>query len=140
MVTWFAFLRRFGIGNDTANLFQIIPAIVALVIVALVWARRGIDDDLKIAVLLLAILTATPYAYQYESMLSLLAALFLLRAGIGTTPAGRAWLFALWVMPAVGELTPGLYIADFAAPIIGASLVACAVIALRRAPRPALAT
>jgi hypothetical protein len=139
MITWFAFLRRLGFENDTANLFQIFPAIVALATVAFVWARRGIDADLKLAVLLLATLTATPYAFQYETMLILLAALFMLRAGIGETPAGRAWLATLWLMPAIGQLTPGLYIAQFAAPIISASLLACAVIALRRAPRAALA-
>ena len=137
MVTWYAFLRQFGVGHETANLIQIIPAILALVAVVVVWARRGIDADLKIAVLLLATLTATPYAFQYESMLALIAALFMLRAGIGMTPAGRAWLFALWLLPVPGRLIPGLEVAYYAAPVIAASLALCTLIALRQASRTA---
>jgi hypothetical protein len=136
MITWYAFVLWLGGSHETAWLVQIIPAVLAPATVAFVWAQRGIDADLKVAVLLLATLTATPYAFHYELTLVLVAALFMLRAGIGGTPAGRAWLVTLWVMPVIGQLIPGLY---HAAPIIGVSLLLCAVIAFRRASSAALA-
>ncbi len=68
-------------------------------------------------------------------MLALIAALFMLRAGTGMTPAGRAWLFALWMLPVPGRLVPGLEVGYYAAPVIAASLALCTLIALRETSR-----
>lgn len=135
MVTWYAFLRRFGIDHETATLIQLLPSALGLAAVALVWSRKGASPDLKIATLLLGTLTATPYAYQYESVLALLAALFLLRAGVGATQTGRLGLFLLWLLPLPGRVTPGLHLAQYAAPVIAAALAYCVALALRDGPR-----
>ena len=87
--------------------------------------------DLKIAVLFLATLISTPYAYQYELVLAVLGALFLARAGLGQTAAGRAWLTALWLLPVPGWLAAGFDIADYAAPVLTLSVAACTALSLR---------
>ena len=58
-------------------------------------------------------------------------ALFLARAGIGHSPAGRAWLAALWLLPVPGWLIGGLEIAHYSAPALTLSVAACTLLALR---------
>jgi len=133
MVTWYAFGRQTGAAHDTAILVQIVFSLGALAAVALLWARPGVSADLKVAGLLLATLTATAYAFQYELVLAIVAAFFLARAGVGQSPAGRAWLAALWLLPLPGWLIGGLEIAHYAAPALTLSAASCTVLALRRA-------
>jgi hypothetical protein len=138
MITWYAFARLFGAGHETALALQMLSLAAAAGAVGLLWSRRGIAMDLKIAALCLATLISTPYAYQYELVLAVAGALFLARAGLGHSPAGRAWLAALWLLPVPGWLIGGLEIAHYAAPALSLSAAACTVLALRR-PDPASA-
>ena len=92
--------------------------------------HSGAAFDLKAATLCLATLISTPYAFQYELVLAVLAALFLARAGIGHSPTGRVWLAALWLLPVPGWLIGGLEIAQYAAPALTLSLALCARLAL----------
>jgi hypothetical protein len=133
MITWYAFSRQVGAGHDTATAVQVLSLAVSAGAVGVLWSRRAVAMDLKIAGLCLAILTSTPYAYQYELVLAVLAALFLARAGVGDSLLGRVWLFVLWALPVPGWLIGGLEIAQYAAPVLSASLLLCAIGALRAA-------
>jgi hypothetical protein len=133
MITWYSCARQFGIGHDTAIVIQLLSLALGAGIVGLLWSRRGVATDLRIAALCLATLTSTPYAHQYELVLAVLAALFLAREGIGDSAAGCLWLLVLWLLPVPGWLFGGLEIADYAAPVLTLSLLLCAVLALRPA-------
>jgi hypothetical protein len=132
MITWYAFARQVGVDHQTALAIQMLSLAAAAGAVGLLWSRRSVAPDLKIAALLLATLISTPYAYQYELVLAVAGALFLTRAGIGNSPAGRAWLTALWLLPVPGWLIGPLEIAHYAAPALTLSVAACTVLALRR--------
>lgn len=132
MITWYAFARQFGAGNETALAVQMLSLAAAAGAVGLLWSRRSVAPDMKLAVLLLATLISTPYAFQYELVLAVAGVLFLARAGIGRSPAGRAWLAAIWLLPVPGWLIGGLEIAHYAAPVLTLSVAACIVLALRR--------
>ncbi len=132
MITWYAFARQFGAGHETALALQMLSLAAAAGAVGLLWSRRRVGLDLKIAALLLATLISTPYAFQYELVLAVAGALFLARAGVGQSPAGRAWLAALWLLPVPGWLIGGLEIAHYTAPALTLSVACCTVLALRR--------
>jgi len=132
MITWYAFAIQLGASHEVALAVQAPSLALAAGSVGLLWSRSGVAPDLKIAVLCLATLSSTPYAYQYELVLAVAGALFLARAGIGRSPAGRAWLAAIWLLPVPGWLIGGLQIAHYAAPALTLSLAACTVLALRR--------
>ena len=132
MITWYACARQFGAGHETALALQMLSLAAAAGAVGLLWSRRSVAPDLKLAALLLATLFSTPYAFQYELVLAVAGALFLARAGIGHSPAGRAWLAALWLLPVPGWLIGGIEIAHYAAPVLALSVAACTVLALRR--------
>jgi hypothetical protein len=136
MITWYAFARQFGAGHESATLIQILSLAASAIAVGVVW-RRGTSFDLKAATLCLATLISTPYAFQYELVLALAAALFLARAGVGTTLPGRLWLAVLWALPLPGWLIGGLEIAQYAAPVLTLSVGACLLLA--RLQRPAAA-
>ena len=132
MITWYAFARQFGAGHEIALAIQMLSLAAAAGAVGLLWSRRRVGLDLKIAALLLATLISTPYAFQYELVLAVAGALFLARAGVGQSPAGRAWLAALWLLPVPGWLIGGLEIAHYTAPALTLSVACCTVLALRR--------
>lgn len=134
MITWYAFSRQFGLGHDAALVVQTISLIGAAAAVGLVWSRTRTPMDLKIAVLCLATLISTPYAFQYELVLAVLGALFLARAGVGHKPAGRAWLAALWLLPVPGWLIGGLEIAQYTAPVLTLSVATCTALSLKMPP------
>ena len=131
MVTWYALSRQLGAGAGPALAVQALSLAAAVAAVALVW-RRPATFDLRVAVLCLATLVATPYAFQYELVLAVVAALFLARAGVGAHAGGRAWLAALWLLPVPGWLIPGLEIAHYAAPVLTLSAAAATGLALRQ--------
>lgn len=133
MITWYAFARQFGAGHETALAVQMLSLAAAAGAVGLLWSRRGVAMDLKIAGLCLATLISTPYAYQYELVLAVVAALFLARVGVGTSAPGRAWLMALWFLPVPGWLIGRLEIAQYAAPVLTAALALCLLRARRGA-------
>ena len=132
MVTWYAWGRQFGLGHETALALQALFVAAAAVMVWLVWSRREVAFDLKAAALCLGALISTPYAFQYELVLAVVAALFLARSHIGGRRAGLAWLAVLWALPLPGWIVPGLEIAAYAAPVLAASLAATVHLALRR--------
>lgn len=134
MITWFAFARQhFGAGQ-TPYLVQAGFTGVAAFCAVLLWAKPAIPRDLRIAGLLLAILTGAVYAFQYETLLSTVAILFLARAGAARTAPGRAWLALLWLLPLPHRIFTDLIVAQYAAPVIALSLAICMAMALRRVP------
>lgn len=137
MITWYAFARQFGAGHPVAIAVQVPPMALAAGAVWVLWSRRRVAMDLKTAALCLGILIATPYAFQYELVLAVLAALFLARAGIGRSPRGRLWLAALWLLPVPGWLIGELQIAFYAAPALTLSLALCLKLGLAPVRAPA---
>ena len=135
MITWYAFARQFGAGHEIAIALQIVSLAGAAVAVGLLWSRRREQIDMKIAGLCLATLISTPYAFQYELVLAVVAALFLARAGVGTSAPGRAWLMALWLLQVPSWLIGRLEIAHYAAPVLTAALALC-LLRARRAATP----
>lgn len=133
MITWYAFLRQFGVGHESAVALQFGVLALNAGVVAYLWSRRAVASDLKLAVLCLASLLATPYAHQYELMLAVLAALFLARAGLGGSVPGRIGLAILWLLPVPGWLIGGLEIAQYAAPVLTLALALTTAAALRPA-------
>ena len=122
MITWYAFFRHLGSGHDTALAIQLLWLIAAMGVVVYLWRLGPGCNDLKIAGLCLAILVSTPYAYQYELVLGVIAALFLLRAGSANTIAGRLWMGLLWMLPVPGWQIVGLEIAHYAVPVLTLAL------------------
>lgn len=136
MVTWFAFMRQHAGLGEAAYLVQGAFTVFAAVCVAVLWAKRDIDPDLRIAGLLLAILTGAIYAFQYEMLLSTVAILFLARAGAANSLPGRIWLALLWLLPLPHRVFPDLIVAQYAAPVLAVSLIVCMAMALRQSPAP----
>jgi len=122
MVTWYAFFRHLGAGHDTAIVIQLFWLIVAAATVAYLWRPATASNDLKAAGLCLAILISTPYAYQYELVLGVIAALFLLRADCGRTVTRRLWAGLLWVLLVPAFMIGGLETAYYSAPVLSLAL------------------
>jgi alpha-1,2-mannosyltransferase len=78
IITPFGAARLLGLTNSAAYAVQIIVAMAAVVIVALVW-RRGASHNLRCAILLSATLLAVPLALVYDQLLLLVAAAWLVR-------------------------------------------------------------
>ncbi len=113
MISVYAFLRQSGVGHNTALTVQLAAGLAAAAVVARTWSG-GRPLEAKIAILCLATLLATPYAFQYELVLAVLAAVFMPR------------LAPVWLLPVPGWLIGGLDIADYAAPLLAVALcVAC---------------
>ena len=86
------------------------------------WRPVTGSNDLKAAGLCLAILISTPYAYQYELVLGVIAALFLLRAACGRTVTRRLWAGLLWVLLVPAFMIGGLETAYYSAPLLSLAL------------------
>jgi hypothetical protein len=93
---------------------------------AWIWNREKVGHDLKCAALCAAIPLATPYAFYYDTTLTLAAALFLVRDGFGAGITAKLWLLALWFGP-----VPALYLPSFTSiaattpPVLVATLGLC---------------
>jgi hypothetical protein len=127
MISWYALARLAGAPHAAAMAMQVVIGLAAAGAVGWVWSRPRAGADIRAAALCAAIPLATPYAYHYELTLALAAALFLARDGFGAVRGQRAWLLALWVVPALnlgfaGTLAPAVY----AAPMMSATLALCA--------------
>jgi len=137
MMTWYALTRLGGAGHEIAMPVQLAVSALTAAAVAWVWTRRGASFDIKAATLFIAIPLATPYAYHYEMVLSLAAAMFLARDGFGASRGARLWLLALWLGPVptlalMGAVPPAVY----AAPLVTTTLVLCLIRAARAASQP----
>lgn len=125
MTSWYALLRLSGLGHGAALAVQGAASLAAAAAVFAVW-RRAAGFDLRMAALLVAVPLATPYAYHYELIFALPAALYLARDGVGATWSGRLLLLALWLGP-----LPGLALADiapavwYAPPLLAMALAVC---------------
>ncbi len=88
----------YGMGPQMALPIQ--WGIIALMMALVVWFWRSdrAGFDVKVAVLLIAILLSAPYLWYYEGALLAAIALFLLRGGVLTTRPGHlVLLFLLWM-------------------------------------------
>jgi hypothetical protein len=110
MVTWYAFSRQIGLGHDAAIGVQIVFLFFAAAAVALAWAE-GNHITKKVAVLCLAILISTPYAFEYELVLAVVAAVMV------------PWLLPLWALPLPAWLIGGVEMAQYAAPVLTVGLL-----------------
>jgi alpha-1,2-mannosyltransferase len=133
MPTTFIGMLLTGAGYPTAYVLQGIVTLVALG--ALVWAwSRNTAFPLKASVLTLAILLATPYAFEYDLAILALPLAWLVWEGHmkGWLPGEQFLIFAGWILPALAPLvasTTGIQLA----PLVLGSLL---FVAGRRIIRP----
>lgn len=126
MMTWYALARYAGAGHALAFPLQLAVTAIAAASVAWVWSRRGASLDVKAATLFTLIPLATPYAYHYEMLHALIAALFLARDGFGAGPGARLWLLALWLGSVPGLALEGVFpTVLYAPPLLSATLALC---------------
>jgi hypothetical protein len=111
MITWYALAIELGLDRLQALSIHGVAAGIAAVAVAIIWSRRDEDTNLRIAVLCLATIVVTPYAYAYELVLAGVVVLF---------RPNMAWL---WFLPIPAWVVPGLDIANYVAPVLTVSLL-----------------
>jgi len=95
MPTVYVAMRTLGAGSSSAYAVQIVSAAAAMAIVALVW-RANCSLGLKAATLLVAIFVATPYALDYDMIVLIFTAGWLVREAstAGFWPWELAWHWA----------------------------------------------
>jgi alpha-1,2-mannosyltransferase len=100
MPTVFAALRLLGAGIGIAQAAQLVSTLAAAAAVAFVW-HRPLALDLKAAVLAISVFLASPYAWDYDMPVLLLAAAWLARAAGrgGLLPWERFAVLAIVVLP-----------------------------------------
>jgi hypothetical protein len=125
MPTLFATARMLGVGIDGAYAVQfVVAAIVAAVTVQVWWRRRG-SLELRSALLAVALLMISPYAFDYDLVILALPIGLMAVDGVrnGWMPGMRTVLVAAWfaplVLPGVAEkvslqLMPFVLLALFA--------------------------
>lgn len=137
MITWYAFAREIGVGSHVALTLQLAVLLAAASSVWTVWSGPARFES-KAAVLCLATLLCTPYAFQYELVLAVAAAFLLSIAGAWQWREGRLVVAALWLLPVPNILHHSLFgtdiIAGYAAPALTLALAAAVVMARRPAP------
>ena len=113
MVSFYAFIRFLGFAHSISIVSQWLMSALLAAGLVLLWIRPTARFDLKAAALCIAIPLATPYSFTYELTLSIPAAIFMVRSGIGVTAFDRVMLAALifgpvvpWVLGSVIPLTP----------------------------------
>lgn len=130
MVTVFAAARLVGAGLGVSYALQIAVALAALGALAYLWVRRA-PLALRGAALIVSIPLTTPYAYDYDLPILLMALAWLAREGIATGfRRGESLLLAVaWISPVAGWL-----IAEHARiPLTWAVLLLLLAATLRRA-------
>jgi len=102
MASLFATVRLAGGGIGLAYIVHGIVAAAVLVMSMQAWRRPG-SSELKIALAVLAALLVSPYLFDYDLAVSVLALGLLLRDGFarGWQPGMRPAIIALWLAPAV---------------------------------------
>ena len=137
-VSLYGFLRIFGVEHGTGIAAQIAMTAALAAAILWIWSRRTVSFDLKCAALCAAIPLASPYAYYYEMVMTLAAALFLVRDGFGQSWPARLWLLVIWFGPVVPLYLPSLMtVAGVAPVIILVTVLICLARAAQPAPRPA---
>lgn len=134
MVSAFANLRMLGVGLEFAYASQILSALVAAALVALVWMRCA-ATALRAAVLVAGAPLATPYVFDYD-----LAMLAVPIAAIAWDGLQRGWLagerevlIAVWLAPMLATVLA----ANTGIPLGYLWALALFLIAVRRALAPA---
>ena len=136
-VSFYGFLRIFGAEHGTGIAAQGAMSLALAAAILWIWSRPAVSFDLKCAALCAAIPLASPYAYYYEMVLTLAAALFLARDGFGQSWPARLWLVVLWFGPVVPLYLPSyMTVAGVAPVIILLTVLICLARAAER-PRPA---
>jgi hypothetical protein len=132
MSSFYGFARALEAGHAAALWSQLAISAAVAIATAWIWSRKHVGHDLKCAALCAAIPLATPYAFYYEMVLTLAAAMFLVRDGFGRGVFGKLWLLVLWFGP-----VPALYLPSVASISASAppALVATVAICLSRAWR-----
>jgi hypothetical protein len=87
MPTVFAAARAAGLPTEAAGAVQAVSAIVTAAVTFVVW-RRPAPTRLKAAVLAVGMFLVTPYAFDYDMVVLLFAAAWLVEAAAGRF---RAW-------------------------------------------------
>jgi arabinofuranan 3-O-arabinosyltransferase len=135
MSSFYGLLRAVGADHATALTAQLALTAILVAIIAWTWSRRHLGHDLKCATLSAAILLASPYAFQYEMVIELAAALFLIRDGFGRRLAEKTWLLVLWLGPVPVLLLPAqLSYALYMPPVLFITLGIC-LARMRLSPR-----
>jgi hypothetical protein len=101
MASFFAAVRLAGGGIGLAYIVHGIAALVVLVLSALAWRGRG-PSDLRIALAVLGAVLVSPYLFDYDLAVTVLALGLLLRDGFarGWHPGMRLAIAVLWLAPA----------------------------------------
>ncbi|MFZ3032803.1 MAG: glycosyltransferase family 87 protein [Parvibaculum sp.] len=100
MPSAFVFLREFGVPQSLAYAAQALTALVVAACTALVWRRKG-ASRLSWAVLIVATLLVSPYAFDYGFAI-LAPALAIIGSDMaekGTSRREKIWLIMLFAMP-----------------------------------------
>jgi hypothetical protein len=118
MATAYGFFRNLGVGHGTALGCQWAVTAAVVLAAAWIWSRARVSIDMKCAALCAAIPLASPYAFYYEMVPTLVAGLFLVRTGFGATAAERLWLLVLWCGPVPALYLPSLTNVVTIAPLI----------------------
>ena len=102
MPTVYVAMRTLGAGSLAAYAAQIVSAVAATALVAMLWRARC-TFGLKAATLLVAMFLATPYAQDYDMVVLIFAAGWLLNEALaeGFWPWERIALAGLLVLPLV---------------------------------------
>lgn len=141
MVSPYSLLAGLGIPEQVALNLQLPITVFAATAVFVVWRRPHVSFDAKSAVLITAILLASPYLWFYETALLAPAALFMLRAGIlRPEPWGICLGLAMWLglslhVMAFLEWSEADILRVYAVPLTLAALLTC-LNDIRKAHKP----
>src|SRR4029079_8515875 len=109
MPTAFAAARVLGAPATLAYAAQLVSCILAVSSVVFIW-RSSAAHETKAAALIVATFLATPYAWDYDGVVSIFAAAWIAREGLraGFLPWERLAIVALLVLPLVSMVTTKL--------------------------------
>ena len=132
LTSFYGFIRILGAGHEAALWAQLAVSVAVVAAIAWIWSRRNVSYDLKCAALCAAIPLVTPYAYYYEMVLTLAAAMFLVRDGFGRGAFARLWLLIVWFGPVPALYLPSVTtVAVGATPIVAVTTAICLIRAWR---------
>lgn len=131
MVSPYAFGRGTGLEHGPAMVGQLTVSAGLAAIVFMLWRRRSAaaSSDLPAGVLCMAVPAATPYAYYYELVFAVPAAILLVRGGYGRSWLDRILLGLAVIGPAVLWIhTP---LSPLFAPVLLAIVLRAAIMEMR---------
>ncbi len=135
MTSPYALGRALGLAHDPALAVHGVVALGLAILVYRVWRRPGAaaDPGLAAGVLCAAVPLATPYAYHYELVFAVPAAILMVRGGFGRAAVDRGLLGLALLAPAAFWVFPAA--APFSAPVLLALVLRAAHLA--RSPQAA---